>query len=116
MYCIIAGSRNATKEETYRAIQESGFAHEITTVVSGCAGGADTWGEQWATEHEIKVAKFPAPWRKYGKQAGPMRNQLMADVSEALIAVRVNMSRGTSDMISKAKAKGLRVKVLDIWR
>lgn len=116
MICIIAGSRNATKEETYRAIQESGFADQITKVVSGCAGGADTWGEQWAAEHGLEVAKFPAPWRKYGKAAGPMRNQKMADCADALIAVRINNSRGTTDMIEKAKAKGLRVKVLDIWR
>ena len=116
MFCIIAGSRTATKEETYQAIQDCGFASEITKVVSGCAGGADTWGEQWAAEHGIEVAKFPAPWKKYGKAAGPMRNKLMSDVSEALIAVRVNGSRGTSDMIGKAQVKGLRVFVLEIER
>jgi predicted Rossmann fold nucleotide-binding protein DprA/Smf involved in DNA uptake len=116
MICIIAGSRNATKEETYKAIQESGFMDEISTVVSGCAKGADTWGEAWAKERWIKISRYPADWTKYGKAAGPIRNLLMATVADALIAVRINNSRGATDMIEKATAKGLRVHVLDISR
>jgi len=116
MICIIAGSRNATKEETYRAIQESGFADQITKVVSGKARGADHWGEQWAAEHNLWVWEFPAKWGEHGMAAGPIRNQKMADCADALIAVRINGSKGTSDMVRKATAKGLKVYVLDIQR
>ena len=115
MICIIAGSRNATKEQVYQAISDSGFAHEITKVFSGCADGADKFGEMWARENGRELSLFPAPWIKYGKAAGPMRNSMMVNSgADALIAVWVNQSKGTADVIGKAKAKGLRVFVAEV--
>jgi hypothetical protein len=49
---------------------------------------------------------------KYGKRynaaAGPARNQRMADYSEALILIH-NGSRGSRDMLKRAKDKGLKI-------
>jgi len=58
---------------------------------------------------------MPAEWDKYGKSAGYRRNQDMANVAEALIAIRVGgeSSKGTTHMIKIAEAKGLRVHVLE---
>lgn len=113
MKTIIAGSRHITDPTPVRkAIEASKF--EITEVVSGMAAGVDTIGVRLATQSDIPVAKFPPDWRKFGKRAGPIRNQQMADYADALIAVWDGRSRGTRDMIGKARRGGLRVFVFCI--
>jgi hypothetical protein len=108
MKVIIAGSRTITDYLTVcDAITKSGF--QITEVVSGGCKGVDSLGEFWAREHKVPVKQFPADWDMYGKAAGPKRNQQMANYGEALIAVWAGQSRGTLDMIAKAKTKELKV-------
>jgi hypothetical protein len=107
---IIAGCRDIFNGQYVReAIAESGF--EITEVVCGGASGVDLLGKDWAEKHKIPVKMFPADWDKNGKAAGPIRNAEMANYAEALVAVWDEYSKGTKDMIDKAKAKGLKVYV-----
>ena len=56
-------------------------------IASGAAKGADKLGEQYAKERGFKLTKFPANCNKYGKTAGPKRNQQMAQYADALIAI-----------------------------
>lgn len=113
MKTIIAGSRSITDYSlVVRAVEESGF--EITEVVSGCAHGVDTLGEQWADENGIPKKRMKANWRPNGvldKWAGHKRNAQMGDYAQALVAV-TNGSGGTANMIEYAKKKGLKVFVL----
>lgn len=107
MKTIIAGSRTIKDYLIVEnAIKESGF--KITQVVSGCAPGVDKLGEKWAVKHGVPIKEFPANWDEYGKAAGPIRNQQMAEYAEALIAVWDGVSTGTEDMIKKAQRKGLK--------
>ena len=111
MKTIIAGSRTITNYDTVlEAILASGF--KVTEVVSGGASGVDSLGELYAFEMDsVKLKRFPANWSLYGKKAGPIRNQEMADYAEALIAVWDGESTGTKDMIERAQEKGLQVYV-----
>lgn len=107
---IIAGSRTVEHMALVeQAIAASGF--RITEVVSGCAAGADLYGEQWAKRQMIPIKRFPADWRTYGKRAGPLRNADMAAYSDQLIAVWDGVSHGTRDMIERARHHGLKVYV-----
>ena len=63
-------------------------------VASGCAKGVDALGEQWATEREIPIKRFPTDWSSYGRAAGPKRNEQMAQYANALLAIPVPDSRG----------------------
>lgn len=110
MKTIIAGSRGIRDlKVVLEAVEECGF--EVTSVVSGCAQGVDTLGEIYAGQNNLPVHKYPAQWDKYGKAAGPIRNKLMSENAEALIAVWDGQSSGTRNMISNAKARGLKVYV-----
>lgn len=80
-------------------------------VVSGTASGVDRLGEAWAAERNLPVIRFPAEWDKYGKYAGYKRNQQMADVANALVALWDGVSKGTNHMITIALAKGIPVHV-----
>ena len=110
MKTIIAGGRNVT---TYsfveEAVKQSGFS--ITEVVSGCARGADTLGENYAAKHNIPVKKFPADW-SLGKSAGYLRNLDMGNYGDALIAFWDGQSKGTKHMIDIALEKNLNVRII----
>lgn len=107
MRVIVAGSRDVQDlAAVERAIEKSGF--QVTEVVSGTAKGADSLGEVWAIQRGIPIMRFPANWN-LGLQAGPMRNQRMAEYGEALVAVWKNSSSGTADMIRRASERGLPV-------
>ena len=54
----------------------------------------------------------PADWNRLGRAAGPIRNEEMAEVSDALIAFWDGKSRGTKSMIEIARRKGLQVAVV----
>jgi hypothetical protein len=112
MKTIIAGSRHFNDyQKTVDIIRQSGF--QITQVVSGGARGVDTLGEQWAGEDNY--IRFPANWTKHGKAAGPIRNQQMADYADALIAIYDSRtSRGTKDMIRRAKKAELKIYAYDL--
>ena len=79
---------------------------EVTEVVSGCASGADTLGEEWATLHNIPIKRFPADWERHGKKAGPIRNAEMGIYAEGLIAFWNGTSKGTEHMIRFMKDAG----------
>jgi hypothetical protein len=80
-----------------QAIEENKL--EVTEIVSGKARGADTLGEQYAKEKGIPVKEFPADWNKYGKAAGPIRNEEMARYADWLIAFWHPDCKGTTNMI-----------------
>lgn len=111
MRTIIAGTRKATYRQTWDALMTCPWLDKVTVVLSGMAAGADTHGAAEARLHGFAVEEYPADWRKHGKAAGMIRNQQMADNADGLIAAWDGQSRGTADMIRRAKAKGLRVHV-----
>lgn len=112
---IIAGSRGYKGGALgiERAVKASGF--EVGTVISGAARGADLAGERWAEANGIPCESYPADWDKYGKKAGAIRNQQMADVADALIALWDGQSRGTRDMIERMAAKPTIIYWEDYW-
>lgn len=107
MLVIIAGTRHKIDPKLLdEAIEESGF--DITGVVSGGGEGVDALGEEWARSRKMPVEVFEAQWDNYGKAAGPKRNQQMANIGEALIALPCQHSKGTRDMIRKAENRPIR--------
>lgn len=110
MKTIIAGSRDGiTQRDVDEAAKMCGWS--IASVVSGTARGVDQMGEAVAKRMRVPVHRYPADWNAHGRAAGHIRNALMADNAEALIAVWDGKSRGTLNMINTAKKKGLKVYV-----
>lgn len=100
MRIIIAGSRSINDMSVVEnAIKDSEF--QITEVVCGMARGVDRLGAMWARRYAIPVAKFPANWDRWGRGAGFIRNQKMAEYSDGLIAIWDGKSKGTNDMIHR---------------
>lgn len=108
MRTIIAGGREITDpKEVILAVEKSGF--EITTIISGGARGVDSLAIDYAFENDIEYEVFKADWDRYGRSAGPRRNQEMAENADALIAIWDGESRGTANMIDTARKLNLKV-------
>jgi len=108
MKTIIAGSRTIEDYAVVEAaVVASGFA--ITEVISGRARGVDRLGERWAHTHNLPIARFPADWKRYGRRAGPIRNNEMVGYAQALIAVWDGRSDGTHHIINAARREGRKV-------
>jgi hypothetical protein len=114
MRVIIAGSRHIHDRNVLNeALRSCPFLDQIETVFSGGCKGVDRLGEEWARENSKKLVIVRAKWNENGKAAGPLRNSIMAQSADALIAIPNpdGPSRGTDDMIKKALRYGLRVHV-----
>lgn len=81
-------------------------------IVSGDARGADTLGARYGHLNGIPVIHFPAQWDTYGKAAGFIRNEEMAEYGDFLVAFWDGTSRGTAQMIQAMKRKGKHGKVV----
>src|SRR3990172_671084 len=87
----------------------------FTTVIDGEAKGADTLAHWNAERLGMATQRFPAQWEKYGRAAGPIRNQQMLDEGKPTLVWAfhddLDNSKGTGDMVRRAKKVGLPVVV-----
>ena len=114
---IIAGGRDfkdykLLKEKCDFYLSKAIADKDNIIIVSGTANGADKLGEQYAHERGFTVEHHPANWKTYGKRAGFLRNEEMAEVSDAVIAFWDNKSKGTASMIDIAKKRNLHLRVV----
>jgi hypothetical protein len=83
-------------------------------VVSGGAKGADTLGRKYAEEHGLEMIEHLPEWKKYGRAAGPIRNKLIVDDADAVIAFWDNQDKGTQSTINLTKKSSKRIKIVEI--
>jgi len=115
MRVIIAGGRDFndyTKLKEYCNHSFQNIDKSNIEIISGTCSGADLLGEQYASDLNLKIKKFPANWDKFGKGAGFKRNTEMAEYADALIAFWDGESKGTMHMINLAYKNGIQVKVV----
>ncbi|TAA50919.1 DUF2493 domain-containing protein [Shinella sp. JR1-6] len=80
----------------------------ITLLIHGNASGADRLSGSWAKINNVSVHPVPAQWAKFGKSAGPRRNQNMLGLKPDMI-VAFPGGRGTADMVRRAFVAGVKV-------
>lgn len=112
---LVCGSRDWTDVTTIKNRLRAlpGWPGEWT-VIEGGASGADRIAHEVAWDDGAAVTTFRANWQKHGKAAGPIRNQRMIVEGKPDIVLafpRSETSRGTWDMISRARKAGVDVRV-----
>ena len=116
---LICGDRNWSDRMAFDLAMDRWIAkHGLPeTIIEGCARGADSMaGHEWAYDNPIglvQVDHYPANWDRYGKSAGPRRNEqmLVEGKPDAVIAFHADLanSKGTAHMVRIARAAGLPV-------
>jgi predicted Rossmann fold nucleotide-binding protein DprA/Smf involved in DNA uptake len=111
MSLAVIGSRTFND---YNLLKETLEGYEgLEEIISGGATGADTLAERYAKEKGIPLRVFLPDWNKYGKAAGPIRNKLIVEASDHVVAFWDGISRGTKSSIDIANQLG---KPIDIVR
>ena len=92
-----------------------------TIVVHGACRGADNIAAYVAKELlGFEVRAYPAPWERFGKRAGILRNQMMLkkqhlddEPIDKVLAFHKELAigGGTADMVRRAEAAGIPVEV-----
>lgn len=113
MIILICGSRDWSDKNL---ILSTIVSLKPTKIIHGVCRGADILSGQVAKELGIPVQEFPADWDTYGLSAGPRRNQKMLDEGKPNLVIAfhddIKSSKGTNDMVRRAKKSGLEVKVI----
>lgn len=91
-----------------------------TVIIEGGARGADTYARLCAEALGFEWVPFEADWRRYGLAAGPRRNaQMLAEGKPDLVWAfhdAWEQSRGTKDMIEKARKAGVPVRTTSHYK
>jgi hypothetical protein len=104
MKLIIAGSRSISEHgELARAVQNTKL--KINKILVGNAKGVDTLAENYAAVMKIPCDVIEAPWDKYGRPAGHIRNEQLTDQADALLVVWDGKSTGTLSLITMMNKK-----------
>lgn len=117
MRVLVCGGRNYVNAD--RVYLELDMIHKhtpITCIIEGGAKGADHLGFLWSCLREMRQhQRFRAEWKIYGKAAGPKRNlaMLVEGKPDLVIAFPDPDSRGTWDMVEKAKKAGVKTIVIE---
>lgn len=106
MRIIVCGGRSYS--DRARVFAELDAVGRVEMMFHGGARGADALADEWAKARRVKHFAVPAKWSKYGKRAGPMRNQAMLGNNPDLVVAFPGGS-GTADMVRRAKAAGVKV-------
>jgi len=114
MRVLVCGDRNWTNRASiYSQLQLLRKLHVgPITVIEGGANGADTLAKSCAWQLQMDVEEYPADWARFGKSAGPKRNQLMLDTGiHKVLAFHPDLSKskGTKDMVNRAAQAGVPV-------
>lgn len=120
---LITGDRNwsgmkiirTVLTDLQRVLREE-FSQDISNVINGGCRGVDKLSTRVCEEMKISCQEFPATWST-GKSAGPIRNRQMLDEGkpDVVIAFHADLSssKGTKNMVSQAKQRGLTVMLHD---
>lgn len=112
-------------EVSYMVVDMAGM-----TLIEGGATGADALASEWAQNSPMhshnerpddppfQHLQFHADWQQHGRAAGPIRNQQMLEEGEpdevwAFVDKPLSESRGTADMVRRAKAAGIPTYVVE---
>ena len=117
MRLLVCGSRTWTDYRRLRRTLEATVAQrqaEAVTIIEGGARGADRMAGHLAYLHGWGLEVYPARWEQQGRAAGVRRNAQMLqrgrpDLVVAFTVGPLEGSRGTADMVRRARAAGVPV-------
>lgn len=109
MRLAIIGSRNCPSVDI-----ASHLTYIPDTIVSGGAKGADTYAKQFALKNNLQLIEFLPEYDKYGRSAPLVRNKLIVENCDCLLAFWDGKSKGTKFTLDYAKKCGKPIKIVQI--
>ena len=86
----------------------------IEMIISGGAFGTDTLAKQFAIQTKIEFLEFPPDYRKFGNKAKHIRDKLIVEECDELIAFWDGKCEGTKYTMNYAKQLGKPLKIINV--
>lgn len=100
----VAGYREFTDTSVFEEQLDKILSkYKVTKIHTGDCRGTDTMAVTYAIKKGIPYTVFTANWNKYGRSAGPIRNQEMIKGTKLLVAFAHRNSKGTFNTIKLAR-------------
>ena len=112
----IVGSRTLNQKNVKEIISQvvEKSKNKIDEIVTGGANGVDSIAELYAKQNNIKCSVFLPQYETYGKRAPLIRNNVILENSDAILAIWDGESKGTLYTINRAKKLGLKVMIVNL--
>lgn len=101
----IVGSRDWEDTDRIRLFVEElveKYGGNRLLIISGDGGNVDKTAIKTARELKVPNLEIPARWHEHGRAAGPLRNPLIVEESDHVVAFWDGSSKGTEDTIKHA--------------
>ena len=86
----------------------------IEKIISGGSHGTDTLAKQFAIQNQIKFLEFPPDYKKFGDKAKHIRDKLIVEECDELIAFWDGECEGTKYTMNYAKQLGKPVTIIRV--
>src|SRR5690349_15632713 len=111
---LVTGSHTrGNQEHVFSVLDQARAEFKFDHLVCGGADYIDTFAMMWAMDRKVSFSVEYADWDRLGAWAGPARNQRMLDKYQISCVIAFNGDRGTNDMKSRARMKGIKVHDFD---
>lgn len=114
---LVCGSRTITdKEWVFSQIEQYWYwnlaCYKYPVMIEGEAKGVDSIAKEYAIVSEWEIESYAADWKKYGKSAGFIRNEIMVKACDECLILWDGTSKGTANDIDLCKKYNKPYKVL----
>ena len=109
MKVAIIGSRTISIENIEDYIPQG-----TTEIVSGGAKGVDSCAKLFAEENNLIYTEFLPEYKKYGRAAPILRNRLIVDSADIIVAFWDGTSKGTKSVIDYCNKAGKKVQIYKV--
>lgn len=107
---LVCGGRNFNRADMIHGWLDGWHGGQnIAHIITGGASGADALAREWAFANAVPYTTYPADWKRYGKSAGPRRNEQMLTEGKPDLVIAFPGGGGTADMVDRAEKAGIDV-------
>ena len=112
MKLAVIGSKEFTDYSKLKSVLDP--VSGISVIVSGGSPGTDTLAKQYSFQNKIKFLEFPPDYKKYSNKAKHVRDKLIVEHCDRIIAFWDGKCEGTKNTMDYGKELGKSIKVIRI--
>lgn len=114
--CVTGGRELRETDFVFRCLDEVHRTSPISELAHGGALGADHSAMLWALARGVPTAVFEADWARFGRKAGPVRNEAMLRVFQPDLLVAFPGGAGTTHCCAAATRRGVPIRRFELPR
>jgi predicted Rossmann fold nucleotide-binding protein DprA/Smf involved in DNA uptake len=112
MKLAVIGTKQFTDYSQLKSILDS--ISGISVIISGGAPGTDALTRKYAYKHNIKFLEFPPDYKKYGNEAKHIRDRLIVEHCDKVIAFWDGKCEGTKYTMDYARQQDKPVTIIKV--